>query len=120
MVNDKKVQFGGTGVMGFHTDLFKINMDYFQYANMADVWIGKYAKENNIQIICAKHEKDFVQQLSFDESIYTTVFNNDEKQTKLVNNCYNKTQISIIVPTYNNIEYIDECLDSIVKSSNSL
>ena len=24
MVNDKKVQFGGTGVMAFHTDLFKI------------------------------------------------------------------------------------------------
>lgn len=117
MVNDKKVQFGGTGVMGFHTDLFKINMDYFQYANMADVWIGKYAKENDIQIICTKHDKDFVKQLSFDESIYTTDFNNDEKQTKLVNNCYNKTQISIIVPTYNNIEYIDECLDSIVKSS---
>jgi glycosyltransferase involved in cell wall biosynthesis len=117
MVIDKKVQFGGTGVMGFHTELFKINMDYFQYANMADVWIGKYAKENDIQIICAKHGKDFVKQLSFDESIYTTDFNNDEKQTKLVNDCYNKTQISIIVPTYNNIEYIDECLHSIVESS---
>ena len=116
MVSDKKVQFGGTGVMGFHTDLFKVNMDYFQYPNMADVWIGKYAKENDIQIICAKHDSGLVKQQTFGESIYTTDLKNDEKQTKLVNFCYEKKQISIIVPTYNNIDYIDECLQSIVES----
>ena len=25
---DKLVQFGGTGVMGFHTDLFKLDLNY--------------------------------------------------------------------------------------------
>jgi len=117
MVADEKVQFGGTGVMGFHTDLFKINMDYFKYPNMADVWIGKYAKENDIQIICAKHDKDFVKQQAFGDSIYSSDLKNDVKQTKLVNDCYNKSKISIIIPTFNNVEYIDECLQSIVESS---
>ena len=36
------VQFGGTGVMCFHTDLFKVGIDYFMAPNMADVWIGRY------------------------------------------------------------------------------
>jgi glycosyltransferase involved in cell wall biosynthesis len=114
--SDKVVQFGGTGVMGFHTDLLKVSMDYFQYPNMADVWIGKYSKENNIKIICASHDKDLVKQQSYEESIYSNDLRDDTKQTKLVNDCYTNNEVSIIVPTFNNVEYINECLDSIIKS----
>jgi len=57
---DVKIQFGGTGVMCFHTDLFKIGIDFFLAPNMADVWIGKYCEENNIPIICVNHDSFFV------------------------------------------------------------
>lgn len=113
---DCKVQFGGTGVMCFHTDLFKVPIEYFDRPNMADVWIGKYAKENNIEIVCAKHNAGFVNQQEFDGSIYNNDLRNDTIQTALTNECYMDKQISVIIPTFDNIEYIKECLDSVVES----
>lgn len=115
---DTKVQFGGTGVMGFHTDLFKIDMNYFKYPNMADIWIGKYAKENNIDIICVNHSSELVKQQKYEDSIYSSDLKNDKIQTNIVNSCYSNKEISIIIPTYNNIDYIDECIQSVVLSSN--
>ena len=69
LAKDRKVQFGGTGVMCFHTDLFKVPIEYFDKPNMADVWIGKYAKENNIEITCVEHNGGFVKQQDVDSSI---------------------------------------------------
>ena len=114
--NDIKVQFGGTGVMCFHTDLFKVPIEYFDRPNMADVWIGKYAKENDIDIICVKHNGGFVKQQDFDTSIYNLDSKNDTIQTNLVNDCYTDKEVSIIIPTFDNVEYIQECLDSVVSS----
>lgn len=113
---DKVVNFGGTGVMGFHTDLFKINIDYFKYPNMADIWIGKYAKENNIKIFCVAHDENTVKQQEFIESIYSNDLKNDTLQTEVVNNSFSKKDVSIIIPTYKNTDYIDECLTSIINS----
>jgi hypothetical protein len=52
---DVNIQFGGTGVMAFHSSLMKIDIEYFRTPNMADIWVGKFAKENNIDIICVEH-----------------------------------------------------------------
>lgn len=114
---DKSVQFGGTGVMAFHTDLFKVGIDYFEYPNMADVWIGKFAKENGLRIMCVEHDSNFIKQQEFVKSIYSNDLKKDTLQTKLVNTAYIK-DLSIIIPTFKNTEYIDECIYSIVKSSN--
>jgi glycosyltransferase involved in cell wall biosynthesis len=114
---DRKVQFGGTGVMAFHTDLFKVSIDYFEYPNMADVWIGKFAKENGINITCVKHNDTFVRQQEFKESIYSTDLKNDIIQTKIVNQTYGVKDLSIIIPTFKNVEYIDECINSLINSS---
>jgi len=113
---DTPVQFGGTGVMAFHTDLFKVGMDYFKYPNMADIWIGKYAKENNITILCAKHKSKFVIQQQYEESIYDSDVKKDDLQTILVNQSYSNKDLTIIIPTFKNVDFIDECLDSIIKS----
>ena len=114
---DTPVQFGGTGVMAFHTDLFKVGMDAFEYPNMADIWIGKYAKENNITILCAKHKSKFVIQQQYEESIYDSDVKKDDLQTILVNQSYNNKDLTIIIPTFKNVEYIDECLNSVINSS---
>jgi glycosyltransferase involved in cell wall biosynthesis len=113
---DTKVQFGGTGVMGFHTDLFKIGLEYFKFPNMADIWIGKYAKEHSIDIICSKRKRDFIQQQYIKESIYNSSNKSDKIQTEIVNSVFEDKDISIIVPTFNNVEFIEECINSIVKS----
>lgn len=85
---DIDIQFGGTGVMCFHTDLMKIPIDYFKYPNMADVFIGKYAKENNIKSICAAHKEGFVKQQLTETNIYKTTCKNDIIQTKIINDLF--------------------------------
>lgn len=87
VIEDRKIQFGGTGVMCFHTDLFKISIDYFKHANMADVWIGKFCMENNIDIICVKHEENFLkyQNIPDNLTIHSNYKNKDKIQTQIVN-----------------------------------
>lgn len=116
VLDDVKVQFGGTGVMCLHTSLLKKSINDFLLPNMADVWIGKFAKENNIDIICVKHEKSFIKSIPQLKTIYDDSKNNDLNQTKIVNKIYDLNTISIIIPTYNNIEYLDESINSIINS----
>ncbi len=85
------VQFGGTGVMCFHTSLFKIPIDYFKFPNMADIWIGKYCMENKIEIICLKHSKDYLQYIPQKTTIYDVESKNDFIQTQVVNSIFDKT-----------------------------
>jgi len=86
--NDVKVQFGGTGVMCFHTSLIKIPIDYFKNANMADVWIGKYCIENNIEIICLKHDEGYMKYIPQKTTIYNEASKSDKIQTGLVNGLF--------------------------------
>ena len=89
LLNDEVVQFGGTGVMCFHTDLFKVNLNYFEFPNMADIWIGKYAIENNINIMCVEHKEGFLKyQDSVEDTIYSSFCNSDKIQTELVNSIF--------------------------------
>lgn len=119
-LNDDFVQFGGTGVMCFHTDLFKLSMDYFLSPNMADIWIGKYCYENNLKIVCVKHPSGMVTQQKIYESIYDLESKNDQIQTKVVNNLYLPKEVSIIIPSYNEPKFLYECLESVIKSVNNL
>lgn len=120
LTSDIKVQFGGTGVMCFHTDLMKFPLEYFSYPNMADVWIGKYAIENNLNIHCVEHPKDFVTQQNYQKSIYRDGLKEDRVQTIIVNEIFSKKYVSVIIPTFDNVKYLDECLDSIVESMGNI
>jgi len=84
------VQFAGTGVLCFHTSLMKIPLDFFKLPNMADIWVGKYCKENDIKIICITHPKDFLRYQEQKETIYDTFSKNDKIQTLVTNSIYNK------------------------------
>lgn len=88
--NDVKVQFGGTGVMCFHTSLLKIPLDYFELPNMADIWIGKYCLENNIEIICLKHDEGYIKYIPQKNTIYDIESKSDKLQTDVVNKIFQK------------------------------
>ena len=82
------VQFGGTGVMCFHTDLFKLGIDYFMAPNMADVWIGRYCLNNKIEILCLRHESGFIKYTPQKTTIYDQESKSDKIQTGLVNELF--------------------------------
>jgi hypothetical protein len=82
------VQFGGTGVMCFHTDLMKIPIEFFLYPNMSDIWVGKYCIENNIEMICITHPGDFLKYQPQKSTIYDTESKSDSYQTNIVNQIF--------------------------------
>jgi hypothetical protein len=104
------IHFPGTGVMGFHTSKVRITFDYFKIANMCDIWVGLYARENNIPIIVAPHKTGWIKhsdKFNLNNTIYSTSINNDDIQNKLIID-FNKSLIieptvnsSIIEPTVN-------------------
>ena len=81
------VNSGGTGVMAWHSDLFRPLKDYFKRANMADIWLAKFAKENNIPIVCIEHREGWLKYIEQPEN--TTIWEkkqmNDEFETKIFN-----------------------------------
>ena len=114
--NDVVVQFGGTGVMCFHTSLLKVSIDEFLYPNMADIWIGKFAKQRNIPILCLQHSKGYIGYIPQNSTIYNDNSSNDRVQTFVVNKLYGnniKYDVSIIIPTFQNVQYLDDCLKSV-------
>ena len=74
--------------MCFHTSLMKIPINYFKNANMADVWVGKYCIENNIEIICLKHDEGYIKYIPQKTTIYNDESKSDKIQTDLVNGLF--------------------------------
>lgn len=90
VTDDVFVQFGGTGVMMFHTDLLKFLYKDIKHPNMADIWVGKFAKEANIKMVCVKHEKEFLayQYEVGGQTICDNYSFRDGIQTELVNKIF--------------------------------
>jgi glycosyltransferase involved in cell wall biosynthesis len=114
---DSLVHVGGTGVMCFHTDTFKFSHNLITIPNMADIWISKFAKEKNLDIICVKHKANFVKQQKINESIFLKNHNNDKTHTLIINKLYHKNDIKkniIIVSTFWNAgKYVKESIESL-------
>jgi Fe-S cluster assembly iron-binding protein IscA len=66
----------------------KIPINYFKNANMADVWVGKYCIENNIEIICLKHDEGYIKYIPQKTTIYNDESKSDKIQTDLVNGLF--------------------------------
>lgn len=61
IIDEQPIDFGGTGVMGMYVNSVEgLNFDYFKSPNMADIWVGKYAKENKIPILILPHKKNWI------------------------------------------------------------
>lgn len=88
--NDYVVHSGGTGVMMFHTNLLKFPYTDIKHANMADVWIAKFAKEKGIKITCVAHRCDYLnyQAEVGNNTIWDEHHTNDTIQTQIINEVY--------------------------------
>ena len=120
VTDEIEIDFGGTGVMGFHTSTVKnLTFDMFKSPNMADIWVGKYAKENNIPIIILKHNEGWLK-TSLNKSETNTIFrkylNDHTIQNQIIQSIEyvkkNKSQKVIFVTcTYNRPEVTKKIIE---------
>ena len=82
---DHKVEVGGTGVMGFHSDHFKIKYSDFKLPNMADVFVAIKAWRK-VDIIVNAHCDSWIKtQKVIEPQIWDLHVWNDFDQTDLIN-----------------------------------
>lgn len=86
--NDTFVDLGGTGVMAFSTEKFKLKFDIFKRANIADIWVGIESKKQNIPILCLKHDENWITDriLSNKTNIYNSYKNQTNFNIDLIKN----------------------------------
>ena len=83
---DRRLDVGGSGVMCFDTEYFRMDYRKCIWPNMADIWVTKFAIQQNIPVILASHKgSDFEYQQS-DDNIYARHSKDDKIQTQLYNN----------------------------------
>lgn len=82
---DLFVDVGGTGVMGFRTDLFNpVGIHLEPYKCMSDLVLSRWAKNENQKIVCAKRKQNWIIQQEVKGGISQTYANNDSEQVKLM------------------------------------
>jgi hypothetical protein len=83
---DEFVHFGGTGVMCFDTNKFKISFNDLTIPNICDVWVGLMSRVQNIPIVCLKHGQNWIKTWETDdsESIFSTHAKSNNIQNDLI------------------------------------
>lgn len=81
-------QFGGTGVMGFHTDNFNPSFDIFKRANMSDIWIGIEADKQGLTITTLPHSEDYFTYQHIKHTIWNDKNDNCQIETDIINNYF--------------------------------
>jgi hypothetical protein len=117
------VHFGGTGVMAFHTSFVKLKFEYFKTPNMADIWVGLFAKENNIPILILPHKSGWIKysdKIDDNKTIYNTHINNSSTQDLLIKNFDKTTITKYTIDSYNRICFLIPSYNRYDKLSNLL
>lgn len=81
---DTEIHIGGCGVMCFHSTTLKIDSKLL-FPMMSDISIGIMAKIQKIPIICLSRPDEWIKYQEPKETIYNDYYNNDKKQTFLIN-----------------------------------
>lgn len=81
------MQFPGTGVSCFHSSTFKLRRKDFSRKNMADIWVGMAAAEQDVPVIVAPHSGTWLQYLNppLMDTIWGKEHRDDSVQTAIVN-----------------------------------
>lgn len=130
--NYEFVHFGGTGVMAFHTSFVKLNFEYIKTPNMADIWVGLFARENNIPILVLPHKSGWIKysdKIDDNKTIYNTHLNNSTIQNSLIIH-FDKSKIikyendfnykmCFLIPSYNRYDKLSKLLTQINTETNA-
>lgn len=88
---DVQVDAGGTGVMCWHSDTFRVPYDEITDGNMADVWVAVFARRQQVPIMCVAHRPGWLEYIGPPESdenpqtIWSCHHNDDALQTQIYN-----------------------------------
>jgi hypothetical protein len=85
VLDEKEIDIGGTGVMAFDTRYFKPNFDEVTIANMADIWVTKWAKEQGCKIVINPHYAGWITYQYPDWTIWDEHYNNPGLVTSFYN-----------------------------------
>jgi len=104
--NDYSVHMGGTGVMMYHTDIFKPNYNEILNGSYVDLFIGIQALTQRIPIITIKHKSDWIifndkEFKNLKTSLYDTGNLNHKSQTNLMNSI----NWEILIPEITSLDY---------------
>lgn len=83
--NNVWINNGGTGVMLFDSGYFNIPFNIFKYHGMADLCISTYAQENNIPILCRKHDKNELKYIEVKNTLFDQRDQLKEMHTDILN-----------------------------------
>jgi glycosyltransferase involved in cell wall biosynthesis len=106
------VHFGGTGVMAFHTGTVNFGFNMFRAANMADIWVGLYAKARNIPIAVCPHEAGWIKH-SDDFDVNTTIYYSGSYSKKLQDRLIEGIDFSMVNTLINN-EVVEKDVDELI------
>lgn len=85
---DRRVNVAGTGVMAWHSSTIKLRYEDFRLPNMADIWMAKFASQQNVPLFVVAHPEGYITLLD-PACIYPTIwhkhYNDDKQQTDLYN-----------------------------------
>ena len=80
-----QLDIGGTGVMAWDSDCFFPDYNRIDKANMADIWVHGFAKEQGIRIMLCPHPAEWIQYMNPPETIWDYHYLHPEEQTALYN-----------------------------------
>lgn len=89
---DTPMHCPGTGVLAYHSSLFRPQQKDFKVANMADLWIGILANKLNIPVWAIAHKGDWCKVQYCKETIFSTAHRKPQRITKLANSIKWKLQ----------------------------
>jgi len=60
VIDDHFCMYGGTGVMAYHSDTIRPNMQAFSIPNMSDIWFGLLCRHKNVPVLAVEHQDQWI------------------------------------------------------------
>lgn len=83
--NDHSVHIVGTGCAAWHTDCLRVGIDAFPVPHMSDIWLGRICQQRELPVLTPARDSHWLNAQPVADSIYDKYFNDDGRQTGIVN-----------------------------------
>ena len=80
-----KLDIGGTGAMAWHSSCFFPDYNRIDKANMADIWVAKFAQEQGVEIRMNPHRECWIKYMDPGWTIWDEHYPDPQEQTDLYN-----------------------------------